>query len=361
MTLVRVDFHVLNAVVADPEIGHEHRQHDQVGKDDSGHTDTGSYTQFLDDFDVNYQQCNEPDAVAYQCRHAGDIEAPESQPGSKQALPGFQHMQGDCVDHLYTVADTYRQDQKGHQDGVGIESEAQQLQQPQLPDNGNDRADQRRDGGAQAAGVDKQQDKGDDQCNDGKQQDGADTFQQVTDDLGEADDVHTDIVVFVTLAHQRFQRSGKLQVIKALPGGGVHVVNGYLDDGGFEVIGHHAADNTGAHQVDTQLPQARLGAVVFRWDDRASLEALLGHHVPAYIRTPQAQHAVLVDTRHIEDFIGDLAKRGQVLIVENIAFFNRHRDFEAGAAGLQVTQVAIHFLDKGVALGNQLGKARLGF
>ena len=251
--MVGIDLHVFHAAVADADIGHDHRQQYQVGEDDGGYPDAGGDAQFPYHLDADYQQGYEAHRVTYQCCHPRHIEAPECQPGREEPVAGLTPVQGDGVDHLYPVTHPHRQNQEGNQDRIGVEPESQHLQQAQLPDNGDHGTNQRGDGGAQAAGVDIQQYEGDDQRDDRKQKNSADTLEQVAHDLGEADDVDAYVVVFVALSNQLFDASGKRQVVQRLTAGGVHVIDGDLDDGGLEVIGHHAADYAGSGHVDAQL------------------------------------------------------------------------------------------------------------
>jgi len=168
--------------------------------------------------------------------------------------------------------------------------------------------------------------------------------------------VNADIIVLVTLPYERFHCPGEFEVVQVLAGSRIHVVDRHLDNGGLEIVGHHAANGAGAGKIQAQLLKRFRGTVVFRRYYRACLETLLGHHGPAYVRAPETFQAVFVNPGNIENLVGDLPQGREILIVENIPFLHRNRNLEAGAAGAQIPHMGIHALHEGVPLGNQLGE-----
>jgi len=127
-----------------------------------------------------------------------------------------------------------------------------------LPDHSDHRTNQRCSCRAQIPCIDAQQDKSDNQGDDSEHNDSADTFQQVTDDLGKTDDMHAYIVIFIALSNQGFQVARELQVIQPFAGCGVHIKNWNFNNGRLIVVCHHTTHDAGPRQVQSQLLQACL-------------------------------------------------------------------------------------------------------
>ncbi|MCY1355369.1 hypothetical protein D9M69_417890 [compost metagenome] len=279
----------------------------------------------------------------------------------------------DAVHLLRRVGHTDGEDQERHQDRIGVQGIAQPGDDAQLPDHRQQRADDHQQTAAQAAGVGQDDEEGGDH---GQAEEGHDAHQavdQVTHQLGEADDAELDRAlpffarclglgiagVFEAQAELVFQGAGELVVVHALAASGGLVQQRNHQHGGLEVVGHQAADDTGTGDVLPQLLDAGRRAVVAVGHHRAALEAFLGHFGPAHAGRPEGLHPGTVDAGGEEQFVVNLLEGVEVGRVENVALGILHHHAHAVAQAAQGLAVLQEVLDVGMTLGNHLLEAGL--
>src|SRR5690606_29076308 len=186
-----------NGPLADAHVGDRYRQHDQVGEHDDCHTHRRANWQLEDHADIQDQQRDEAHRVGQDGNHAGQEQLAEGTPRRHQRVVGDAGLQRDPVDLQYAMGDTDGEDQEGHQHRIGIQPEADQMDQPQLPDHRDQGGHQYRQGAADTPGEPVQQAERDTHRHREEQHDRHQAIDQVTDLLGEADDVDLDIRILV--------------------------------------------------------------------------------------------------------------------------------------------------------------------
>src|SRR5690606_18278749 len=316
--------------------------------------------------DVDQQQGHEADGVGEQRHQAGNEQLTEGHARSRQCVSRLARCHGDAVDLLYPVGNTDGEYQERHQHRVGVETEAQGVQQPQLPDHRNQRGDDHRQGALEAVGEPQQQHEGDADGH-GEEQCHADqAVDQITDLLGETDDVHFHIRVLrlVLVADLLFQLVGERLVVESDQPALVFRVRIGLqqrnvDDAGLEVVRHQAADLTRLEDVAAQVLEAVGRTVIGLRNHLTTGETFFGHFGPAYARTPQRFQAGTVNTGNVEGLVMDLPQRLHVFLAEDVAiggfYGNAHRVAQVG----QVITVLEHFLNIGMPQRNHLLEAGL--
>ncbi len=287
--------------------------------------------------------------------HARQKQLPEGAPRGGQGVVGIAGLQGDAVDFLHAVGDADGEDQKRHQHRIRVQPEAEKVHQPQLPDHRHQGGAQHRDGAADAVSEPVQQHQGDHEGDAEEHHHHDQTVDQVTDLLGETDDVHLDVgVLRLELAADLvFQAVGKLLVVQVFQfalviGVGVGLQQRELDDARLEVVGHQPPHLAGLEDVVAQQLQAVGRTVVALRDDLATGETVLGHLGPAHAGAPQRLHARAVDAGDVERLVVDLAQGLHVVLVEDVAVHRFHRNTHGVAQVGQVVAVLHHLLDEGV-------------
>ena len=264
------------------------------------------------------------------------------------------------------MGDTNGKHQEWHQHRVRIEPEAQGVQQAKLPGHGDQRGNQYRDGALQATGKPQQQGKGDADGYDEEERNTDQPVDQVTDLLGEADDVnlHIRVLRLVLVANLLFQLVGELLVVQldllaAIFRIRVGLHQRHVDDAGLEVIGDQTPDLTGLENVAAKVIETFRRPVIGLRNDLTAGEALLCHLGPANAGTPKRLHVGAIDTLDIEHFVMNLPQRFHVVLGEDVTIFcchgNPHRVAEVG----QIILVLEHLLDIRMPQRNHLLEAGL--
>ena len=253
------------------------------------------------------------------------------------------------------MGDTDGEDQERYQHRIRIETEAEGVQQTELPDHCDQRGYDHRDGALEATGEPQQQRQGDADGNDEEQRDAQQAIDQIADLLGEANDVDVYIRVLrlVLVADLLFQLMGEFLVIEGdLLATVVRVRVGlhqrHVDDARLEVVRHQTPDLPGLENIATQVVEAFRRAVIGLRNDLATSEALLRHLGPANAGAPQRLHIGAVDALNIEDFVMDLTQRLHVLLGEYVAILRRHGDPHGIAQVGQIIAMLEHVLNVGM-------------
>ena len=283
----------LHGPAADADVGHQDRQQDQVGQNDHTDTHRRGDPQLADNLDFDQQQRDETHSVGNQRHDTRHIERPECTPCGGIGIVGVTVFDCHAIDDLHAVGYPDGEHQKRHQNRIRIQAEPQRAQQPQLPDDRDDRTDQCRHRTLQAAGKDQQQYEGNQQRRGKEHHHLDDAFDQITHLLGKADDMNADIRVFRLEfgAYLAFQFAGEITVIQPqqlalILGIGVELLERHLDNGRLEVVRHQTSDFTGLEHVFAQLVEILLVQVGWPIGHRAAVETVFGHFGPAHIGGP---------------------------------------------------------------------------
>ncbi|MCY1505730.1 hypothetical protein D9M68_399520 [compost metagenome] len=368
MVTHRILLAALDGLLADTNVGDRHRQQDQVGEHDHRHTDRSADGQFTDHADVDDQQGDETDGVGQNRDHPRQEQLAEGAPRRGQGVVGLTRLQGDTVDLLHAVGNADGEDQERHQHRIRVEPEADEMDQPQLPDHRHQGGDQHRDGAADTPGEQVEQHQGDQERRAEERHHHDQAVDQVADLLGEPDDVnlHVGVLRLVLGADLLFQLVGELAVVQVqqlalVLGVGEDLEQRHVDDARLEVVRHQAADLSGLEHVVAQFVQAGFGAVVGLRDHLATGEALFGHLGPADARTPQRLQAGTIDARNVEHLVMHLTQGFHVFLGEDVALLGFHRDTDGVAAQVgQVVAVLDHLLDERMVQRDHLLEAGRG-
>ena len=267
MFAVRVFLAAFDGTLADADVGNRHRQQDQVGEHDHRHADGCADRQFTDHADIDDQQRDETHRIGEDRDHPRQEQLAEGAARRRQGVVRLAGLQGDTVDLLHAVGNTDGEDQERHQHRVRIEPEAEEVHQAQLPDHRHQRRAQHRHGAAHAVGEPQQQDQGDDEGDAEEHHHHHQAIDQVTDFLGETDDVdlHVGVLRFELVADLVFQLVGELAIVQRQQLALVLRVRVGLqqrdvDDARLEVVGHQAPDLTGLEHVVAQQVEALPGS-----------------------------------------------------------------------------------------------------
>ncbi|MNZ42087.1 hypothetical protein D3C78_596540 [compost metagenome] len=273
----------------------------------------------------------------------------------RQGVVRLARLQGDPVDLLHAVGNTDGEDQERHQHRIRVEPEAEEVHQAQLPDHCHQRRAQHGDGTAQAVGEPQQEDQGDDEGDAEEHHDHHQAIDQVTDLLGETDDVdlHIRVLRFELGADLVFKLVGELAIVQRQQLALVLRVRVGLqqrnvDDARLEIVGHQAPDLTGLEHVVAQQIETGLGAVVALRNHFTAGEALFRHFGPANAGAPQRLEAGTVDAGDVEHLVVDLTQGLHVLLGEDVAIGGFHRDPHGVAQVRQIVAVLHHLLDEGM-------------
>ena len=143
------------------------------------------------------------------------------------------------------MGDTDGEYQERHQHRIGIETKAQGMQQTELPDHRDQRGDQYRQGALNAVGEPQQQHEGDANGHGKEQRHTDQTINEITDLLGEADDMHLDVGILrlVLLTNLVFKLMRELLVVQLdqlalIIRVRVGLEQRNIDDAGLEVVRH---------------------------------------------------------------------------------------------------------------------------
>src|SRR5690606_16831068 len=102
----------------------------------------------------------------------------------------------DAVHFLGAVGQAYREDQEGYQNGIGIQLIAEQLHQPEKPDNPRDCYAHQQDGTADAVGIQIHEEGGHQYGYTEKHHYRLKSFDQIADQFAETDDMNPHTVAF---------------------------------------------------------------------------------------------------------------------------------------------------------------------
>ena len=138
---------------ADAGVGEQHRQQQQVGEDQHGDADARGERQLADHRDVDDHQHAEAHGVGEQRGQPGEEQAAERVARGDQPVRAAADVLHDAVHLLRAVRHADREHEERHQDRERVELEAQQRDQPELPDDGDERAGDDQRGAAHAARV----------------------------------------------------------------------------------------------------------------------------------------------------------------------------------------------------------------
>ncbi len=349
----RILLAAIDRPLADAHVGNRHRQQDQVGEHDHCHTNGSADGQLADHPDVDNQQRDKADRIGQNRDHAGQKQLTKRPPCSGQGVVGLAGLQGNTVDLLYTVRDADGEDQKRHQHRIRVNSEPYNVHQPQLPDHRNQRGDQHGDGAAKTAGEPDQQHQCDQKGDAEEHHHHEQTVDQITDLLGETDDMNLDVGVlcFVLVADLLFKLVRELLIVQRqqlalICRVRVGLLQRHINDAGFEIVGDQPPDLSGLEHVVAQQIQTLLRTVVTLRNHFASGKALLRHFGPAYARAPQRLQARPVDAGNIEHLVADLTQRLHVLFGEDVAVLGLHRDTNGVTQIRQIVAVFHHVLNE---------------
>ena len=346
------------AALAHADVAEQHRQQDQVGEDQHGDAEAGGEREVLDDGDVDHHQHAEADRVGEQGGEAGEEEAPEGVARRHQAMRAAGDVRHDAVHLLRAVADADREDEERNEDRIGVELEAEGGDQPELPDDGDERAGDDERGRAQAVRVQPDDDGGDQRRQAEVERDLHQPVDQVADQLGEADHVHPRAAVGLDAAADLLDRVREGAVVDALAGARIDVEQRHDQHRRLEVVADQAADDPGAGDVGAQLLGRGGAAVVVVGHHRAAAEALLGDLGPAHARCPERLHPGPVDAGGEEDLVVDLLERVLVLRVVDVAVRVLDDDAQRVAQAAQLGAAFQVVLDVRVAARDHLLEAR---
>ena len=339
---------------ADADVRQQHRQQDQVGQDQHRHADAGGQRQVLDHRDVDHHQHRETHRVGQQRRHPGQEQAAEGVARGHQLVRALADVLHDAVHLLRAVRHADGEDQEGHQDRIGVDLEAEGRHQAQLPQHRHQRAGQDQRGAAHAARVVVDDGRGDDRGEAEIQRHAEQAFDQVADQLGEADDVHAHrrrlaVAGDLVLVADRFDALRQRAVVDALAALRVLVEQRHDDHARLVVVADQAADQPRARDVAAQLFGHCGRAVVVVGHHRAAAETLFGDLGPAHRRRPQRLDPGPVDARRQHQFVVDLAQRLEVLRVVDVAVRVLDHDAQRVAQAAQFVAILQVVLDVRVA------------
>ncbi len=346
---------MLDPALGDADVGHDHRMQHQVGDDDDCHTDTGGHRQIPDHVDLDEQQCQEAEGVTHQRHNAGDVQGPEGQTRAGQRVKALGRLQRHGIDHLHPVTDPDREHQERNKHRVGIQAITKQPQDTHLPEDRDDRDEHGHQRPGDATRVPEQEDGGQNDGDQGEQRNGLDAFDQVTHQLGKADDMDIDVRVLLLelLADLFLKLTRERPVIDGLAGFRVPLEKRRVDDGRLEVIRDQRADLPGTQDVVAQLFQRIGRAIVTIRNHGPALEPFLGHFLPANIRRPEGLQPGAVNPIEIEHLVGDLLQGLHVLFFEDIPVFVLHRDPYEVTEVREIVPVLHHIDDVGVLQRDQ--------
>ena len=128
------------------KIREEHRQKRQIRENDGGDTEAGGDGNFLDDLYVDQRDRDESDGIRGKSHGARQKETANARPRGVQPIRTIRGLRAHRADHLHAVADTDREHQERHEDGHRIDAESERREPAKLPDDGDERARQRRNG-----------------------------------------------------------------------------------------------------------------------------------------------------------------------------------------------------------------------
>ncbi|MNF67853.1 hypothetical protein D3C84_496810 [compost metagenome] len=267
-----------------PDIAEQDWQHNQVGQDKYGDTDTGNQCQILNHFDLDDHQHGEANRIAQQRCQARHEQAAEGETRRNDLVQPATDVLHDSVHFLRAMAHADSKHQKGNQYRIWIELETQQGDQTQLPDHRDHGASHHQEGAASAAGVPEQYRRGNCQRCGEKAEYLLHTSQQVAYHLGKAGDMDADGIALIFLA-QLLQSLGQLVIIQhlAISRGRQQ---GNVDDAGLLIEGHQLADLAGPLEIASQGIETLWRAVVIIWDYRSAFQPLFGDTYPASTRSP---------------------------------------------------------------------------
>ncbi|MCY1281214.1 hypothetical protein D9M70_300210 [compost metagenome] len=202
-------------LLADTGERQQHRQEDQVGDHQHGEAQACRQGQLANDRDIDQYQHGETDAVGNQRDQPRQKQAAEGITSGHPGVGATGDILGNAIHLLAAMGHANGEDQKGDQDGKGIQHTAEGDHQPLLPEHRDDRAEQYQAGAAHAAGVEVDDQRRHQRGDDEEQHDLVDTVDHVAGYLGKTRDVDADLIAFVFAANA-FERRRQILVAQRL-------------------------------------------------------------------------------------------------------------------------------------------------
>ena len=340
-----------------PDVGEQHRQKAQVGEDDGGDAEAGGDGDFLDHRHLDERDGHEAHGVGSKRHGAGQQQAAQAVARGRQRLGTRNCFGAHRADHLHAVADPDGEHQEGHEDGDGVDAEAEADEGAELPDHRNQGAGQQHGGEAQGAGVDVDEQGRDRKGDDEEQHHAHGARGDVAHHLGEADDVQIrNGVVAARLGADAFELRGDVEVVELRPGVGIEFLQLGADQGAGEVAGDQTPDDAGLDDVLAHLRQTFFRRLEIRRQHVAAHQAVLDHLDEAHVGGEDGIDLGAIDAGQEEHRVRHLAQQGEELGREHIAVARHHRHGHAvGAAEfVAIFEEGLHVL---VFDWQQLGEA----